>query len=330
MKRFLLLAFFSLTIGLANAVTVWTASCPGTWSGSPYPFFNGTVQATSANISNGDIFLIPNNCTITISGNVVMSKDLNIQLNGTLYFPTSGDKIDFTANTIILAGPTGKISGVSNSNQIRIGSGSPEWDGPGTLNGPFIITNGFLPIELIEFKGNCAQKTINLNWKTATETNNDHFELERSVDAVNYYKVADITSLAPNGTSMETLQYNYTDLDVNAPIYYYRLIQVDKNGESKMAAPISVKVLSTEFSIYPNPNSGTFSIDLPTVEQNETLTLVIYNSVGQKVYESTQTVLKDNPTARTDINPTTPLPKGMYTTYVNFAGSTSNLKLVVH
>jgi len=286
MRNFLLTISLFLCFLNSNAA-VWTCTaCPATWGASPYPFWNGATQLTSANLANGDVLDIPAGCTVSISGVVTMGSDIVLVLNGTLTFPTSGDKLNLTANSIILAGPSGKLVGVSNSNQIKIGSGGAEWSGPGTLNGPFIIANGFLPIELAAFTADFSQKAIHLNWKTLSETRNDHYEIEKSSDGVNFSKLTSVKTLAPDGNSRAPLEYSYTDNDVTSAIHYYRLKQIDKDGNAHLSNIISVEVHANDIKIYPNPNSGAFSIDVETAVPNSEIETSIYNSLGQLVYRT--------------------------------------------
>lgn len=323
----LLLVIFSL-IGRS---AVWTATaCPATWGASPYPFWNGSTQLTSANITAGDVLVIPLGCSVSINGNITMAVNLTLNINGALVFPTSGDKLNLTAASVILASNTGSLVGVSNSNQIRIGSGGAEWSGPGSLPGPFVISNGFLPVEFIAFTGDLEQKIVNLYWKTLTERNNGFYEIEKSSDGINYTKIATVESLAPDGNSFAALEYRYIDKDLKHPIYYYRLKQVDRNGTFERTNSISVKIYAAEFAIFPNPNSGTFSIDVPSVSLHEALGVKIYNCTGQIVHESIEYVKNHNITgSRVDIVPPKPLSKGIYFSTISFKGEAHQLKLVV-
>ncbi len=318
-------------ISLFGKSTVWTATaCPATWGASPYPFWSGATQLTNANLVAGDVLLIPVGCSVSISGVVTMTTDLKIQIDGALVFPTTGDKLNLTANSTVVASSTGSLVGVSNSNQIKIGSGGAEWSGPGTLTGPFIITNGFLPVEFIAFTGDLEQKIVNLYWKVQTETNNDYYEIEKSFDGINFSKLDIVKSLAPGGNSLSSLEYRYIDKDLKHPIYYYRLKQVDLNGEFKRSSAISVKIYAAEFSIFPNPNTGVFSIDVPSVDLHEELTVKVYNGIGQVVHQSTEYVKNSNITgSRVDVTPSQPLAKGVYLSTISFKGQTYQLKLVV-
>lgn len=101
-----------------------------------------------------------------------------------------------------------------------------------------ITCSSVLPIELLYFSG--AQKSCKqniLSWATATETNNDHFEIERSLDAINFETIKKILGAT---NSLETKQYTYIDFNPELGINYYRLKQVDINGEFTYAPIIDI------------------------------------------------------------------------------------------
>jgi len=88
-----------------------------------------------------------------------------------------------------------------------------------------------LPVELINFTASLrdAQST-NLNWITASEINNSHFEIERSIDGKEWLYVGQVKG---NGTTNTIMNYSFVDrfgLAITSPILYYRLKQVDYNG----------------------------------------------------------------------------------------------------
>ncbi len=95
-----------------------------------------------------------------------------------------------------------------------------------------------LPIELLYFSG--EQKYCNQNiiyWATATETNNDHFEIERSSDAINFKKIKEMPGSI---NSLETKKYVFIDSNPESGINYYRLKQVDLDGTYKYASIVDV------------------------------------------------------------------------------------------
>jgi hypothetical protein len=115
-----------------------------------------------------------------------------------------------------------------------------------------------LRIELLSFVAEKKEKSVKLDWTTATEFNNDYFELEKSTDAINFQAFAKIKGA---GFSNQLVNYSHEDLHPLTGTSYYRLKQVDFDGSFTYSS-IRVVHLSTniKFSIYPNPNQGTFTI----------------------------------------------------------------------
>lgn len=95
-----------------------------------------------------------------------------------------------------------------------------------------------LPIELIEFNGTFENNKIRLYWETASETNNDYFEIYKSTDGINYFLVNYVWG---NGTTNQICNYEYFDLDYCDDMVYYKLKQVDYDGNYKEYDPILVR-----------------------------------------------------------------------------------------
>ncbi len=146
-----------------------------------------------------------------------------------------------------------------------------------------------IPVELISFTANHEDKKIVLNWKTATETNNSHFEVERKFKNQEWEKL-DI--IAGAGTITEYRNYYYEDDFTSLPYngtVLYRLKQVDYNGEFEYSNVIAVEAefIPTEISVsqnYPNPFNPVTTIKYwLDVEAN--VRIGIYNSLGQSIGE---------------------------------------------
>src|SRR5690606_32485690 len=65
-----------------------------------------------------------------------------------------------------------------------------------------------LPIVLLDFSAECKDNFTNVSWKTATEINNDYFELEKSYDAINFVSLGTVKG---SGNSHQVKEYQYTD-----------------------------------------------------------------------------------------------------------------------
>lgn len=95
-----------------------------------------------------------------------------------------------------------------------------------------------LPVELIEFNGKYYNTGIRLYWSTASEINNDRFDILKSFDGINYFR---LTSIGGKGNSSTIINYDYIDYDVCDTIVYYKLKQVDYDGTSKEYDPIAFR-----------------------------------------------------------------------------------------
>ncbi|MCW3083673.1 MAG: hypothetical protein JWP12_1039 [Bacteroidetes bacterium] len=118
-----------------------------------------------------------------------------------------------------------------------------------------------LPIELLYFTASLKGAETQLDWATATETNNDHFEIEKSNDAIIYNYLTSITA-AGSGNSTSLQEYRCMDEHPFNGITYYRLKQVDKDGTYVYSAITSVESNNDNFiSFYPNPTKGLITVN---------------------------------------------------------------------
>ncbi len=85
-----------------------------------------------------------------------------------------------------------------------------------------------LPIELLSFDAYMVDTTVNIKWSTATETNCDYFLVERSIDGIDWKEIAHVNG---NGTSAIVHHYKTTDPTASFGYNYYRLREVDYNGQ---------------------------------------------------------------------------------------------------
>ncbi|MCC6549140.1 MAG: T9SS type A sorting domain-containing protein, partial [Ignavibacteriaceae bacterium] len=148
---------------------------------------------------------------------------------------------------------------------------------------------GSLPVELTSFNGKVANGKINLNWNTATEVNNYGFEVERAkaVSGNQNFQFAKVGFVEGNGNSNSPKSYSFTDANVTAGIYIYRLKQVDTDGQFEYSQVIEVSVanLINGYLLeqnYPNPFNPSTIIKFGF--QNDTRAEVkVYNVIGAEV-----------------------------------------------
>ena len=99
-----------------------------------------------------------------------------------------------------------------------------------------------LPVELLWFDGGKLDTTIQLQWATASETNNDYFIVQKFVGN----EWVDMTRVEGNGTTSILSYYETQDMNPTAENNYYRLKQVDYNGQYEIYTPIVIYIPSTE------------------------------------------------------------------------------------
>ena len=97
-----------------------------------------------------------------------------------------------------------------------------------------------LPVELLYFNAEILDSNIKLKWATASETNNDRFEIYKSLDDINYQL---ITTIPGNGTVSYTNEYSILD-DKQCGIIYYKLVQYDYDGNKEEFDPIAIQIKS--------------------------------------------------------------------------------------
>lgn len=119
-------------------------------------------------------------------------------------------------------------------------------------------SDGLLPIELLSFKANInTDKSVLLNWQTATELRNEKFILERSENGKDFYAIGEVKG---NGTTQEKNNYEFSDTKPKPGILYYRLRQVDYDGKYEIHKTISAEISMDEFIVFPNPARDYISI----------------------------------------------------------------------
>jgi len=145
-----------------------------------------------------------------------------------------------------------------------------------------------LPISLLNFEVKAiTTKNIAISWKTSSEINNSHFELERSYDGTLFEKIAIVQG---NGNSQSINSYQLEDTRFNpASIYvYYRLRQVDYNGNITTSEIRSVYLnnpVTSHFKVFPNPSNGVINISTNLGYLKSPKHIEVYNLNGMRVYE---------------------------------------------
>ena len=154
----------------------------------------------------------------------------------------------------------------------------------GGSNDIFLVkfnTSVQLPVDLLTFRAEPTEnKYVTTTWNTTSETNNDYFLVERSYDLQNWEYAGKL-----KGAGNASVQHTYSLLDKQPyqGTSYYRLKQVDFNGDNEYYGPVPVRLDGMEIlSIYPAP--ATDHISYSVVSSSESyVTLIIVDIQGRRV-----------------------------------------------
>ncbi len=188
-----------------------------------------------------------------------------------------------------------------------------------------------LPVELLSFKGKATPSGVNLEWETASEINNDRFEVERSQDGRNFQKIGTVDGA---GSSSVSHNYSYLDYVAITGILYYRLRQVDFDGTDSYSKTIAIKLKagpgSGKFAVYPNPANGTkvtVSVAGTGADTNGGI-IQVTDMSGRVVFNYKLTA--GNPLVEVPVQDMN-LAKGMYVVnLLQTSGDKQTQKLVIH
>ncbi len=137
------------------------------------------------------------------------------------------------------------------------GSGVEVHNYPFAGNIPDVDETPF-PVELISFEAEANGNNTDLSWITASEINNHHFEIQRATQKMNFETIALVNG---SGNSNKSNIYHYTDKHPETGKNYYRLKQVDFDGEFSFSEIATIRISpENELSIFPNPATDMLNI----------------------------------------------------------------------
>jgi hypothetical protein len=184
-----------------------------------------------------------------------------------------------------------------------------------------------LAVELTSFEAAPGDRQVTLNWQTASESNNDHFELERDGQM--------IASVPTRGNGSTVRRYAWTDHGLtNGQRYHYTLSDVDINGSrhalrSVDAVPKAAAAEVTEYALhqnYPNPFNPSTEIVFG-MKESGLVTIAVYNLAGQKV---AVLVNREMPQGRHAVSfHAAGLPSGVYLYKMMTSGFTAQRKMLL-
>jgi hypothetical protein len=346
--KFYLTILLFLTFGVCRALpptTYYNTISNGDWSTNGV-WDTGTSPSTNQTGGNDDI-TIDHNITLTGTLNVKAGTVITINAGDTL---TINGDVEFNNGcTFIVNGVliiNGNVTNNNNSDGVSVNgtmsidgdydggngsdlggtgdmdiTGSVTTDGDATVFGSTTdcvidcdnsdenpLGSDPLPVELVWFKGEVIDNHIELSWLVASETNNDYYEIIRVFEDGSNVTIGKVDGI---GNTSNFRYYNFRTDNFNEGVNYYKLRQVDFDGEYEEFKIISIVTnikKEKNILVWPNPNFGDdINISIRGFKGQEVL-LVLLDVHGRVHFEKVILSLKDN----TIIVVESTLPAGTY------------------
>lgn len=205
-----------------------------------------------------------------------------------------------------------------------IGNGTTDLLPDFSLRGSFAEDNIIattLPVSLSNFQLKRNQANILLSWQNKQEINSAAYELQKSIDGVEFKPIATVKS----NNQINGSNYTYTDRAVTSNINYYRLKMIDKDGSftySKILKDV-VEDKSPNIHIYPNITKGeAVTVEFKNISSKAELKLIALT--GQLI--NSYKLEGSNGMQKIE---TAHLTKGMYLVVLQEKGSVLQQKLII-
>ena len=163
--------------------------------------------------------------------------------------------------------------------------------------------DGTLPVALSAFNASIINGSNTLNWTTTSESNNAGFEIESSQDGASFSKIGFVASKALNNNSSVALTYSFSDRKALSGTTYYRLKQLDLDGQfkhSEIKAINNSLVKDAVFSVFPNPTTNYVDVVSPLADLNG-YEYVLFSANGKKI--KTQGLKSNTQLSLSGLNP---------------------------
>ena len=191
----------------------------------------------------------------------------------------------------------------------------------------YILCDIQLGVELAGFDYTVGANSVTFSWSTASESHNDHFDIERDGQI--------IARIEGQGNSATSHNYNFSDEGLNAgTLYNYTLVAVDENAQRQelrtvTASPVAGAATVSEFALnqnFPNPFNPNTSITFD-VKESGFVSLTVFNMIGQEVASLVNTTMAQG--HHTVSFNAANLPSGLYIYRMETPGFSASKKMLL-
>lgn len=201
------------------------------------------------------------------------------------------------------------------------------WDGNGGAECDFDITVtnvAVLPVEFGIFETECFDDYVHVFWSTISEINNDYFIVQRSQDGENF---VDVTTIKGAGTSNSIITYDFADKKYSYNYPYYRIVQVDFDGERTHSKTNHVDCFQNQFYInYASVNDNSILINVNSPFVNEEVEVILYDCTG-KIISSEKQMISDRGLSNVEVEK--PTITGIYLVFITDSRGNVDYKKII-
>jgi len=190
---------------------------------------------------------------------------------------------DTTAPSATFAGQRGVEYAFYSVAEDALGNAEPA---PSSADASTVVSSQAVPVELTAFTAQVDDESVQLNWKTASETDNAGFEVQRRRGTASSWQ--QVSFVDGHGTTTATHHYAFTDRSIpfEADSLRYRLRQIDTDGDAALSEAVEVTLGAPEelalHGNYPNPFADHTTIRYEVPEAGE-VRIAIFDMIGRQI-----------------------------------------------
>ncbi|MDX2246718.1 MAG: T9SS type A sorting domain-containing protein [Bacteroidia bacterium] len=280
----------------------------------------------------GATTVIRNNATALLSGAInrsfIVTPTTNAALNASLEFNYLDADINglTEANFVLLNNTGGGFVNIGGS--LNAGANQMTLSGISSFGSLTLGDPASFPVEWLNFQAVASPVGVELNWSTAFELNNDYFAIERSIDGNLFSAIGQVKGV---GTTSEISDYSFTDrdaLNLNGQVLYYRLKQVDNNGQFDYSNIVEIRLNSSaslELKAFPSPFSEELTIQLFLNDRSGVSNLKLTDMSGKVLWS--KIIATDSGTYNFTV-PASNLASGIYTVVVQSGDTVKYVRVI--